>query len=104
MLYDDALGRVATRAWIMVSKEAFEQALDILRRNRASLLLDAEVDPRSLVEVAEELAAQTGLATEVALRVLEDELGVRPLPARTPVRKGVTVMDIGEQLAQLGES
>jgi len=87
----------------MVSKQAFEQALDVLRRNRASLLLEAEVDPRSLVEVANDIAAQTGLTTEVALRVVEDELGVRPLSPRTAVRKGITVMDIASQLEQLGK-
>lgn len=84
----------------MVSKQAFEQALDLLRRNRASLLLDAEVDPRSLVEVANDIAAQTGLSDEVALRVVEDELGVKPLRPRATVRKGITVMDIGQQLEE----
>ncbi|MCX4245413.1 hypothetical protein [Paraliomyxa miuraensis] len=84
----------------MVSKQAFEDAIDLLRRNRASLLLDAEVDPRSLVAVADDIAAQTGLTREVALRVVEDELGVKPLAPRSPLRKGVTVMDISAQLKQ----
>lgn len=77
----------------MVSKQAFEQALDVLHRNRASLQLTAEVDPVALREVATEIAEQTGLAIEVALRVVEDELGVKPLPAM-PIRKGVTVLDM----------
>lgn len=77
----------------MVSKQAFEQALDVLHRNRASLQLTAEVDPVALREVAIEIAEQTGLATEVALRVVEDELGVKPLPPM-PIRKGVTVLDM----------
>ena len=77
----------------MVSKQAFELALDVLHRNRASLQLTAEVDPVALREVAIEIAEQTGLATEVALRVVEDELGVKPLPAM-PIRKGVTVLDM----------
>lgn len=77
----------------MVSKQAFEQALDVLHRNRASLQLTAEVDPVALRKVAIEIAEQTGLSTEVALRVVEDELGVKPLPAM-PIRKGVTVLDL----------
>lgn len=76
-----------------MSKQAFEQALDVLHRNRASLRLAAEVDPTALRTVASEIAAQTGLPTEVALRVVEDELGVRPLPAM-PIRKGITVLDM----------
>lgn len=85
---------------MMVSKQAFEQALDLLRRNRAMLMLEAEVDPRSLVAVANDIAGQTGLTTEVALRVIEDELGVKPLARRSTLRKGVTVMDISAQLKQ----
>lgn len=77
----------------MVSKQAFEQALEVLHRNRASLQLTAEVDPVALRNVAIEIAEQTGLTTEVALRVVEDELGVKPLPAM-PIRKGVTVLDM----------
>lgn len=77
----------------MVSKQAFEQALEVLHRNRASLQLTAEVDPVALRNVAIEIAEQTGLSTEVALRVVEDELGVKPLPAM-PIRKGVTVLDM----------
>lgn len=77
----------------MVSKQAFEQALDVLHRNRASLQLTAEVDPVALRKVAIEIAEQTGLAIEVALRVVEDELGVKPLPAM-PIRKGVTMLDM----------
>jgi hypothetical protein len=77
----------------MVSKQAFEQALVVLHRNRASLQLTAEVDPAALRKVATEIADQTGLTAEVALRVVEDELGVKPLPAM-PIRKGVTVLDM----------
>ena len=77
----------------MVSKQAFEQALDVLHRNRASLQLQAEVDPTALRSVATEIAEQTGLTADVALRVVEDELGVRPLPAM-PIRKGITVLDM----------
>lgn len=78
----------------MVSKQAFEQALDLLHRNRAALQLTAEVDPAALREVANDIAARTGLPSEVALRVVEDELGVKPLPVHTPIRKGVTVLDM----------
>jgi hypothetical protein len=77
----------------MISKQAFEQALEVLHRHRASLQLAAEVDPAALREVANEIAEQTGLSAEVALRVVEDELGVRPLPAM-PIRKGITVLDM----------
>jgi hypothetical protein len=77
----------------MVSKQAFEEALDVLHRNRASLQLTAEVDPAALREVANDIAAQTGLPSEVALRVVEDELGVKPLPPM-PIRKGITVLDM----------
>ena len=77
----------------MVSKQAFEQALDVLHRNRASLQLTAEVDPSALRNVANQIAEETGLSAEVALRVVEDELGVKPLPAM-PIRKGVTVLDM----------
>lgn len=77
----------------MVSKQAFEQALEALHRHRASLQLAAEIDPAALREVAEDIAAQTGLPSEVALRVVEDELGVRPLPAM-PITKGITVLDM----------
>ena len=77
----------------MVSKQAFEQALEALHRHRASLQLAAEVDPAALREVAENIAAQTGLPSEVALRVVEDQLGVRPLPAM-PITKGITVLDM----------
>lgn len=77
----------------MVSKQAFEQALDVLHRNRATLQLTAEVDPVALREVANDIAEQTGLSTEVALRVVEDELGVKPLQPM-PIRKGVTVLDM----------
>jgi len=81
----------------MVSKQAFEQALEVLHRHRASLQLAAEVDPAALREVANEIAEQTGLPSEVALRVVEDELGVRPLPPM-PIRKGITVLDMGPWL------
>lgn len=77
----------------MVSKQAFEQALDVLHRNRASLQLTAEVDPVALREVASDIAEQTGLSAEVALRVVEDELGVKPLPPM-PIRKGITILDM----------
>lgn len=77
----------------MVSKQAFEQALVVLHRNRASLQLTAEVDPAALRKVAIEIADQTGLSAEVALRVVEDELGVKPLPAM-PIIKGITVLDM----------
>jgi hypothetical protein len=77
----------------MVSKQAFEQALVVLHRNRASLQLTAEVDPAALRKLATEIADQTGLTAEVALRVVEDELGVKPLPAM-PIRKGITVLDM----------
>jgi hypothetical protein len=85
----------------MVSKQAFEQALDVLHRNRATLALKAEVDPVALREVADDIAAQTGLPSEVALRVVEDELGVKPLPAM-PIRKGVTVLDMPRFLPRGG--
>jgi hypothetical protein len=78
----------------MISKQVFEQALDVLHRNRASLQLTAEVDPAALRQVADEIAAQTGLSTEVALRVVEDELGVKPLLPPMPIRKGITVLDM----------
>jgi hypothetical protein len=78
----------------MVSKQAFEEALVLLHRNRAALQLTAEVDPAALREVADDIAAQTGLPSEVALRVVEDELGVKPLAAPMPIRKGVTVLDM----------
>lgn len=84
----------------MVSKQAFEQALEVLHRNRASLQLTAEVDPVALRNVAIEIAEQTGLSTEVALRVVEDELGVKPLPAM-PIRKGVTVLDMPRFLPRI---
>jgi len=81
----------------MVSKQAFEQALDVLHRNRASLQLTAEVDPAALRAVANDIAEQTGLSVEVALRVVEDELGVKPLPAM-PIRKGITILDMPRYL------
>ncbi|MCA9706478.1 MAG: hypothetical protein KDK70_11565 [Myxococcales bacterium] len=84
----------------MDSKQELAQALDSLRRNRVSLQLDAEVDPGSLVVVATDLAERTGLPREVALRVVEDELGVKPLPPRSAVTKGATVMDIQARLAE----
>lgn len=78
----------------MVSKHAIAEALDVVRRNRISLQLDAEVDPGALVLVATDIAERTGLSKDVALRVVEDELGVKPLPPRNKVVKGATVMDI----------
>ncbi len=78
----------------MESKQQLAQAMQILRRYRSSLRLDAEVDPKALVEVADDVAELTGLPRDVALRVVEDELGVRPLPAHTPLAMGVTVMDL----------
>lgn len=85
---------------MMDSKQELAQALDSLRRNRVSLQLDAEVDPGALVVVASDLAERTGLTKEVALRVVEDELGVKPLAPRTPLTKGATVMDIKSRLEE----
>lgn len=82
----------------MAKKQELEQALEDLRLNAATLRLDAELDPRSLRGVADDLADRTGLDRDVALRVVEDELGVRPLPSRTPLTKGATIMDIAAQL------
>ncbi len=78
----------------MVSKQAFEEALDLLHRHRGALQLTAEVDPTALRELAHDIAEQTGLADEVALRVIEDELGVKPLVPPEPLRKGVTMLDM----------
>ena len=82
----------------MANKEELEQALDHVRSNAATLRLDAELDPRSLRAVADDLADRTGLDPEVALRVVENELGVRPLPSASTLTKRTTVMDIAAQL------
>jgi len=87
----------------MVSKQELSHALDDLRRNRVSLQLDAEVDPGSLVLVASDIAERTGLSRDVALRVVEDELGVKPLSPRTSLTKGATVMDIKARLEEARE-
>ncbi len=78
----------------MVSKQELANAFEVLRRRRSSLQLDAEMDPGALVGVADDLAEWTGLPRDVALRVVEDELGVRPLPSHTAITKRVTVMDM----------
>lgn len=85
---------------MMVSKQELAEALDSLRRNRVSLQLDAEVDPGALVVVAREIAERTGLSKEVALRVVEDELGVKPLVVPTALTKGATIMDIKARLEE----
>lgn len=88
----------------MVSKQAFEQALDLLHRHRASLQLTAEVDPTALVEVARDIAEQTGLSREVALRVVEDELGVKPFVPALAIRKGATMLDMPRYQSMLRPS
>ncbi len=78
----------------MRNKDDLVAVLDDLRLNRISLRLAAEVDPASLKSVAAEVAARTGLAQDVALRVIEDELGVRPLASQTRRSKGTTESEI----------
>lgn len=82
----------------MANKQELERAIEDLRLNAATLRLDAELDPSSLKKVAGELADRTGLALDVAMRVVEDELGVRPLQSKTSLTKRATIMDIPAQL------
>ena len=50
----------------MVSKQAFERALDVLHRNRASLQLTAEVDPVALGQAIRSVLTQPRLAASMA--------------------------------------
>ncbi len=86
---------------MMIDKREFVLLLDSLRRNRVSLQLEAEIDPIAIVTVASEIADRTGLSEDIALRVVENELGIRPLVAHTPFTKGDTIMDIDSRLERV---
>jgi hypothetical protein len=79
---------------MVVDRSAFESMIEELRSRRSALRLAAEVDPRALVDVAQDFAERTGVTQEVALRVVEDVLGVRPLSPSTPLTKGRTSIEI----------
>lgn len=79
---------------MVVDRTAFEAVIEELRSQRSTLRLEAEVNPRALVDVARDFAERTGVSQEVALRVVEDVLGVRPLSPSTPLTKGRTSVEI----------
>ncbi|MEX1366572.1 MAG: hypothetical protein AB1Z98_25835 [Nannocystaceae bacterium] len=81
----------------MDAKQRIEQAIDELRVHAGALRLHAELDPAALRQFAGDFARRAGLDPDVALRVVEDELGVRPLPSRAVVAKRRTVVDVAVQ-------
>ena len=79
----------------MVSLNELEEAIGLLHQHRSSLRLEAEMDPHAIKQVAHDFAERAGLDYAVALRVVENEIGVRPLaPKPTATAKRRTVVDV----------
>jgi hypothetical protein len=66
----------------MANSSRFEDALALIHRNGATWKLHAELDPTALSELVAATAALMRVPPDVALRIIESELGLRPLSHR----------------------
>ncbi|MEX1361932.1 MAG: hypothetical protein AB1Z98_02335 [Nannocystaceae bacterium] len=72
----------------MTTKDDMKDMLAVIRRDQAALQLLAELDPAGLRAAAGKLAGDFGVEAAIVVRVIEDELGMKPLPVRdaSPMR------------------
>ncbi|MEM9456704.1 MAG: hypothetical protein AAGF11_21180 [Myxococcota bacterium] len=80
---------------MMTEANSVRTVLDMLYRDRSTWRLRAEIDPSALSRLGTVVAKQLGLPRDVALRVIENELEVRPLPSKRICRhRAVTRRDL----------
>lgn len=80
--------------FVMTDHNPVKDALHVLHRDRAAWRLRAELDPLALRGLVEGIAAQIGVPHDVAMRVVESELEVRPLPSSGRVDRAATRRDL----------
>lgn len=78
----------------MTTKDDMKDMLAVIRRDQAALQLLAELDPAGLRAAAGTLANDFGVETAIVVRVIEDELGMKPLPGRGASRDRPTLIDV----------
>lgn len=78
----------------MTEANPVRDVLQMLHRDRATWRLRAELDPCALSGLIEEMAQALGIPRDVALRVIESELEVRPLPPGGVSRHATTESDL----------
>jgi hypothetical protein len=84
------LGPLVALWTIVAQQNGLERLIGDLRRHRTEWQLRAELDPTSVVGLASEAALLLGMPRELALRVIEDELGCSPLLDRREFRNRPT--------------
>lgn len=75
---------------VMTETNSVRTVLDMLYRDRSTWRLRAEIDPLALSQLGAVVAQRLGLPRDVALRVIESELEVRPLPSKRICRHRAT--------------
>lgn len=68
--------------------------LHMLHRDRATWRFRAELDPSALCEIIGVMAQELKVSRDVALRIIESELEVRPLPSRGASPQGITRQEL----------
>lgn len=66
----------------MTTEHIVRELIDELRRDRTGWQLRAELDPSCLGQLASE-TAELGMPRDLALRVIENELDIKPLRTRS---------------------
>ncbi len=62
-----------------------DEALRLIHRDGSKWRMLAEIDPLALSPLVSATATLLGVPSDVAMRIIESELGLRPLARREPV-------------------
>ncbi len=98
-VWQTVLARMLLKGRDVDGRQALEDALDEIYRDGAGWRLRAELDPPALVQLASSTARRVGVSCEVALRVIESELGLPPtirrrVPERAPTRRDLRAITV----------